>query len=67
MRSAWSSWDDQSLLEECERGEDSTAVSYRKALDQLFPPGLRPIIERQYIGVTRNRDELRELLATTAH
>ena len=50
-----------SLLEACERGEDSAMERYRDALDQALPDNIRMLIERQYEGVKRNHAQVRSL------
>jgi uncharacterized protein (TIGR02284 family) len=52
---------DKSLLEACERGEDSALERYRDALDQALPDNIRMLIERQYEGVKRNHAQVRSL------
>ena len=53
---------DLAILEECERGEDVAKARYRKALDEGNLPGdIRMIVQKQYEGVTRNHDEIRNL------
>jgi len=52
---------DKSLLEACERGEDSAMERYRDALDQALPDNIRMLIERQYEGVKRNHAQVRSL------
>ncbi len=52
---------DAAMLDECERGEDAAVARYRKALDAELQPALRPVIERQYDGVQRNRALVRAL------
>jgi uncharacterized protein (TIGR02284 family) len=45
--------DDQSILNECERGEDSAVAQYRDALKADLPSNLRPIVEQQFEEVQR--------------
>ena len=52
---------DLAILEECERGEDVAKASYRKALEQQLPEDIRQIVQRQYEGVQRNHDLVRNL------
>lgn len=52
---------DKAILEETERGEDSALASYRKALDEVLPPDVRVVVERQYEGVKRNHLQIRTL------
>ena len=53
--------DDEAVLEECERGEDSAVASYRKALKQPLPPNVRTLVERQAQGAQRNHSEIKAL------
>ena len=53
--------DDEAILNECERGEDVAVKSYRKALEQELPPQIRSVVERQYLGVQRNHDQVKAL------
>jgi len=51
----------RSLLEECERGEDVAKAAYSKALKEMLPENIRAVVERQYQGVLRNHDQIRDL------
>jgi len=53
--------DDLAILEECERGEDVAKAKYRKALDESLPEDIRAVVQRQYDGVVRNHDAIRDL------
>jgi len=53
--------DDLAILEECERGEDVAKAKYRKALDSALPDDVRSAVQRQYDGVVRNHDAVRDL------
>ena len=61
LKSAITGRDDESILEECERGEDAAVHAYRKALSQELPTDIRLIVERQYQGVLANHDKVRSL------
>lgn len=61
VRGTLQGYDDLAMLEECERGEDAAKASYRKVLEEPLPETLRSLIERQYQGVKRNHDQIREL------
>ncbi|MGJ7506090.1 PA2169 family four-helix-bundle protein [Variovorax sp. GT1P44] len=50
-----------SILESCERGEDTAVARYRKALKQNLPMEVRSVIERQAEGAQRNHDQIRDL------
>ncbi|MFN2287705.1 MAG: PA2169 family four-helix-bundle protein [Chromatocurvus sp.] len=52
----------QSVLDECERGEDVAKENYEDALEnQALPPDIREVVERQYQGVLRNHDQVKAL------
>jgi uncharacterized protein (TIGR02284 family) len=61
VKSAVSSRDDLAILEECERGEDVAKAKYRKALEETLPEEIRVVVQRQYDGVVRNHDQIRDL------
>ncbi|MBA3589706.1 PA2169 family four-helix-bundle protein [Methylibium sp.] len=52
---------DQAMLDECERGEDSAMEAYRECLKEDLPPQVKTVVERQYQGVKRNHDQIRDL------
>ena len=53
---------DHAMLQECARGEDAAFERYRDALAHPLPEALRVVIDRQFAGVQRNREQIRELL-----
>ncbi|MBC7573213.1 MAG: PA2169 family four-helix-bundle protein [Herminiimonas sp.] len=53
--------DDEGILNEVERGEDVAVASYRKALSKDLPSEIRALIERQYQGVVRNHDQVKQM------
>ena len=71
VREAVTSRDDTAILEECERGEDVAKALYAKALeDDALPENIRSVVRRQYDGVVRNHDQVRDLrnrYRATAH
>lgn len=69
VRSALSTYTDQAMLDECERGEDVAVASYRKALKQNLPASIRSVVERQAEGAQRNHDQIKALRETwkTSH
>ncbi|WP_076999099.1 PA2169 family four-helix-bundle protein [Variovorax sp. KK3] len=50
-----------SILESCERGEDSGIARYRKALKEELPESVRTVVERQAAGAQKNHDQIRDL------
>jgi uncharacterized protein (TIGR02284 family) len=62
LKSTVSERDDLAILEECERGEDVAKAKYRDALkDTTLPADVRTVVQRQYDGVVRNHDQVRDL------
>lgn len=62
LKAAVSDRDDLAILEECERGEDVAKAKYRAALeDDKLPQDIRMAVQRQYDGVVRNHDQIRDL------
>ena len=61
VRGSLVGFSDQSMLEECERGEDAAKARYRKALKQELPEPLLALIQRQELGVQRNHDQIKAL------
>jgi uncharacterized protein (TIGR02284 family) len=54
--------DDQSILNECERGEDSAVRAYEEALkEQNLPAVLRTLIERQFASVKQVHDRVKRM------
>ena len=50
-----------SILESCERGEDTAVARYRKAMKQNLPADVRNVIAVQAEGAQRNHDQIRDL------
>lgn len=62
VRGTLSGYDDHAMLSECERGEDAALARYRNALEKKeLPEPVRLVVERQFQGVKRNHDEVRDL------
>lgn len=61
LKAAVSGRTDLAILEECERGEDVAKARYRKALEETLPEDIRVVVQRQYDGVLRNHDQIRDL------
>ena len=62
LKAAIAGRDDVAILEECERGEDVAKASYRKALEMKdLPSDVRAAVQKQYDGVVRNHDQIRDL------
>jgi uncharacterized protein (TIGR02284 family) len=52
---------DDTMLTECERGEDAALARYRKALKQNLPHDVHALVLRQFEGAQRNHDMIRSL------
>ena len=62
VKGSLAGYTDKAILEETERGEDTALASYRKALENdVLPPDVRSVVERQYEGVKRNHALVRSL------
>lgn len=61
IKSAIMGKDEAAVLNECERGEDMALESYRNALDKDLPQDVRAIVERQFHGVMRNHDQVKQM------
>lgn len=62
VRGSLMGYSDESMLDECERGEDVAMTRYRKALASGYlPESLRAMVERQFMGVQRNHDAIKTL------
>jgi uncharacterized protein (TIGR02284 family) len=58
--------DENAVLAECERGEDSAVSNYKDALaDANLPADVRAVIERQYAQVQEAHDRVRNLERAT--
>ena len=61
IKTALTNQDNLTVLEECERGEAAAVIAYENALREEMPDSLRGFVHRQYEGVKRNHDRIREL------
>ncbi len=62
VRGSLTGYSDQSMLDECERGEDAALARYRAALkNEALPEPLRAVIARQQLGVQANHDQIKRL------
>jgi uncharacterized protein (TIGR02284 family) len=52
---------DTAILEECERGEDVAKKHYGDALNEPLPENVRHLVQKQYEGVLRIHDQIRDL------
>ena len=61
IKSAVLGKDNEAILTECERGEDTAVRSYQRALDKDLPAPIRSVVDRQYQGVVQNHDQIKML------
>ena len=61
LKQAVAGRDDLAILEECERGEDVAKKDYSDALKETLPENVRAVVQKQYDGVLRNHDQIRDL------
>jgi uncharacterized protein (TIGR02284 family) len=52
---------DETMLNECERGEDAALARYRKALKQNLPQEIHAMVQRQFETAQRNHDMIKSL------
>ena len=53
--------DDENILAECERGEDSAVETYKDALLEDLPVNIRSTIELQSFAIRRTHDHVKDL------
>lgn len=61
LKSAVSGGDDDAIVSEAERGEDSAIANYRDALGADMPANVRSLVERQFAEVKEAHDRVRGL------
>jgi len=61
IKSAVTGKDDNAIISECERGEDSAVKTYSDALGKDMPAGVRPVVERQFASIKQAHDRIRSL------
>lgn len=67
IKSAVTGKDDNAVIAECERGEDSAVSNYEEAArDENLPANLREIVARQYAAVKEAHDRIRSLERSTS-
>ena len=57
--------DESSILNECERGEDSAKNAYKAALDNFLPAHILDTVQTQYTSVQAAHDRIKSLRDTT--
>jgi uncharacterized protein (TIGR02284 family) len=53
--------DDQTILNECERGEDSAVEAFRDALKQDLPANIRSVVETQFREIQLVHDRVKQM------
>ena len=61
LKAAVTSKSRESILNECERGEDYAVKAYQTALKAELPSQLKSVIEKQYQGIQQGHDEIKAL------
>lgn len=61
VRKTVGGYNDLTMLEDCERGEDAAMKRYREALQTSLPEPERTLVEQQFEGVKRNHAQVRAL------
>ena len=52
---------DESILSECEWGEESALRNYERVLKQNLPPNVLPVVKHQYTQIKDARNRVRDL------
>jgi uncharacterized protein (TIGR02284 family) len=61
LKTALTSNDDQAVISECERGEDSAVEAYQDALKAELLPNVQNLVSRQFQTVKATHDKIRDL------
>jgi len=61
LKHAISGKNEDAVLQECERGEESAKNRYNDALEHDLPSYVRLIVERQSLGIATNLEKIRTL------
>ena len=61
LKAAITGKDEQAVLNECERGEDSAKNTYRDALKKPFPSAIADVIQNQYESIQMAHDRVKML------
>lgn len=57
---------EESILAECERGEDSAVENYQQVLKNNLPPNVLPVVKHQFTEIKRSHDYIRGLIRKAA-
>jgi uncharacterized protein (TIGR02284 family) len=61
LKAAITGKDEQAILNECERGEDSAKKTYKDALEKPFPSAIADVIQNQYESIQMAHDRVKML------
>ncbi len=61
LKTAVTSKDDQAILNECERGEDSAVEAYKEAMEADLPGDIARTVSSQYDDIKAAHDQVRAL------
>jgi uncharacterized protein (TIGR02284 family) len=61
LKAAITGKDEQAILNECERGEDSAKNTYKDALEKPFPSAIADVIRNQYESIQMAHDRVKML------
>jgi uncharacterized protein (TIGR02284 family) len=61
LKAAITGGDDDAILAECERGDETAITTYRAALGTDMPASVRALVERQFAEIREARDRFRTL------
>jgi uncharacterized protein (TIGR02284 family) len=61
IKSAVTGKDEQSILNECERGEDSAKNAYKSALQEGLPTNILDTVQTQYTAIQSAHDRIKAL------
>jgi len=61
LKTALTSNDDQAVINECERGEDSAVEAYQEAMKADLAPQVTALLSKQYQSVKAAHDKIRDL------
>lgn len=66
IKSAVTGKDENAILNECERGEDSAKAAYKDALENMLPAHVLETVQAQYTSVQAAHDRIKALRDSTA-
>ncbi len=61
IKSAVTGRDEGSILNECERGEDSAKAAYQSALENALPSHVQNTVQTQYVAIQSAHDRIKAL------